>query len=171
MTHSIKIKPKKQNGYSILELIFYISIFTILVFMVINAMIVMAKSFKETAIQTELVQSRSIMERISREIKQASNIALINTTNLKLNTKDSAGTDKTIEFLLSGSDIQLLEDDVLIGNLNTGSMNVMALSFTRIITPKSDGVKIFLTVKSSNDVLARNRDFYDTVILRGGYGN
>jgi len=65
----IKLKIKNfKKGYAILELLFYISFFTVLALVVINAMIAMAKSFRETAIYAELDQSANIMERMSREI-------------------------------------------------------------------------------------------------------
>ena len=109
------------------------------------------------------------MERISREIKQADSINTISSTDLKLNTKDEAGADKTVEFLLSGSDVQILENDVLTGNLNPESVSVSSLDFTEITTTKSKAVKIILTVSSENDLLNRNEVFYDTVVLRGSY--
>ncbi len=182
MTHSIKTQghgeqsrtmiknTKKTNaGYILLETIFYILLFAILSIAIINAMITMTKSFKETAIQAELMQSGNIMERISREIRQAYGINLISTSSLKLNTTDSVGTNKTIEFLLSGSDIRLLENDVFIGNLNTQNITVTGLTFTQVNTVKGTAVKISLTIKSNHDLQNRNESFYDTVVLRGGY--
>ena len=180
MTHSIKTQghgeqsrtmiknTKKTNaGYILLETIFYILLFAILSIAIINAMITMTKSFKETAIQAELMQSGNIMERISREIRQAYGINLISTSSLKLNTTDSVGTNKTIEFLLSGSDIRLLENDVFIGNLNTQNITVTGLTFTQVNTVKGTAVKISLTIKSNHDLQNRNESFYDTVVLRG----
>ena len=43
--------------------------FSIMVLLVINSMVTMAKSFRETSIYGEFVQSGSIMERIVREIR------------------------------------------------------------------------------------------------------
>ena len=110
------IKLKIQNykhGYAILELLFYIVLFSILSLAVINAMIVMTRSFRETAIHRELVQSGNIMERITREMRASLSISSISASDLKLNTKDNAGADKTVRFVLSGSDIQFFENDVL----------------------------------------------------------
>jgi type II secretory pathway pseudopilin PulG len=160
---------KKRDGYAILELLFYIAFFSILSLVVINAMITMARSFRETAIQTQLVQSGTIMERMSREIRAAYDINSIGASDLKLNTKDSGGANKTVEFLLSGSNLQLLENNILTGNLNTSNIMIAGLAFTQITTVKGKAVKIFLTVKSSDDALGRNQDFYDTIVLRGSY--
>jgi type II secretory pathway pseudopilin PulG len=162
-------KNKTRNGYAVLELIFYISLFAILSVVVINTMLTMSKSFKETALQAELVQSGTIMERISREIRQAYGIATISASDLVLNTKDNSGANKTVEFLLSGTNLQLLENNILTGNLNTPKIVITALNFTQITTAKGKAVKIFLTVRSSNDMQNRTHDFYDTVVLRGDY--
>ncbi len=166
----IKIKKKKKSGYAVLELLFYIALFAVLSIVVIDAMITMAKSFKETSIQAELVRSGTIMERISREVRGSYGIDPISTsTDLKLNTKDSGGANKTVEFKFVGSDVQLWDAGSNIGNLNTLNIIVTALNFTQITTVKGKAVRIFLTVKSTNDTLSRTQDFYDTVVLRGSY--
>src|SRR3989338_4925910 len=105
----LKIKNYKK-GYAILELLFYIAFFAILSLVVINAMIVMTRAFRETSIQGEVIQSGVIMERISREVRQAYNISSISATDLNLDSTANGGANKTVEFLLSGTDIQLLEN-------------------------------------------------------------
>jgi len=159
-----KIKKIKivNRGYAILELLFYISFFAVFSLLVINSMIIMTKSFRETSIQAEFVQSGAIMERMSREIRQSSSEIYVSATDLKLDTN-------RIEFKLSGSDIQLWTNGTLTGNLNTLNIVVTALNFTQITTIKGKAVKIFLTIKSNNDRLNRTVDFYDTIVLRGDY--
>ena len=159
----------KKHGYAILELLFYISFFTIISLVVIEAMITMTRSFKETSIQAEWRRGEDIMERISREIRTAYDINSIGSGNLKLNTKDNDGENITIQFLLSGSDIQFFEDEVLVGNLNTPNMLLSGLTFTQINTTKGKAVKIFFTVESASDTLNRTQDFYNTIVLRGNY--
>ncbi len=169
MSRHIKFIQVKKSGYSVLELIFYITIFIILSFVVIEAIITMTKSFKQVAVQTELIQSGTIMERISREIRQADDISSIAASDLLLNTTDSSGNSKTVEFVFSGTNIQLLENGVLTGNLNTLNISITALTFTQITTTEGKAVKIFMTLKSNNDRQARTENFYDTVVLRGEY--
>lgn len=160
---------KTSSGYFLVEALFYISLLAIFSIAIVNSIIVMTKSFKETAVQAELMQGGAIIERISREIKQANSISTISAGDLKLNTKDSAGAAKTVEFLLSGSNIQLLENSVLSGNLNTSNLAVSNLTFTQVVTANGEAVKVFLTLSSTHDVLGRAHDFYDTAVLRGGY--
>lgn len=164
-----KTAKNNKRGYAVLELLFYIAFFVTLSLVVIEAMITMARSFKETALQAELVQSGTIIERISREIRSSYDINSISATNLVLNTTDGVGANKTVEFLFSGSNLQLLENSILTGNLNTSNIVITALTFTQITTAKGKAVKVSLTLRSINDKLARIQNFYDTVVLRGNY--
>ncbi len=156
---------KNKNGYAVLELLFYITFFSILSLVVINSIIIMTRSLKETVIQAELIQGGTIMEKISREIRQANGINSIDTSNLILNVN----TNVTEQFLLSGSSIQFSENGILVGNLNSSNVIITALNFTQIDTLKGKAVKVHLTIKSNKDELARTFDFYNTVVLRGSY--
>jgi len=165
----MKCIKKTNSGYVLLETIFYIVIFVILSIAVTNSMITMVKAFKETTIQAELMQGGNVMERISREIRQAYSINSISTSDLKLNSTDSVETNKTIEFALVGSNIALTENGVLTGNLNTPNIAITGLTFTQINTAKGVAVKILLTIKSNHDSQNRPENFYDTLVLRGAY--
>lgn len=129
----------------------------------------MTRSFKETTLQAELLQSGSIMERMSREIRQAYGISSISATDLNLNSTDTTGANKTVEFTLSGTDIHFLENSTLTGNLNTPNIVITALTFTQITTATGNAVKISLSLRSSDDNLSRVFDLNDTVVLRGNY--
>ncbi len=166
---NFKQKINKNKGYAILETLFYIALLVVLTTVVLNSMLVMMKSFKETKIKNELVQSSFIMERISREVRKALDINTINATDLKLDTKDDAGIGKNIEFRLVGTDIQLLETGKTTVNLNTPNIFVTDLSFRQITTIKGKAVKIVLSLKSNNDTANRIIDFYNTIVLRGKY--
>lgn len=163
-------KKNKKEGYALLELLFYISFFAVLSILVINAMIIMIRSFHETALKVELIQNSSIMERISREIRNSYDIDVTSTTtHLKLNTRDSGGNNKIVEFKFINSNIELWDAGVNIGNLNTSKIVITGLTFTQINTVEGKAVKIVLSLRSSDDNLARVQDFYNTIVLRGSY--
>ena len=169
MKNRSHLNHRVARGYALVELLFYIILFSILSLLVIDSIITMARAFKETTIQTELAESSAVMERISREIRGAYDINTIATSDLKLNTKDDAGVNKTVEFLLSGSDVQLLENSVLTGNLNTPNLTISDLIFTQVTTTAGKAIKVSFIVRSNNDVQSRPVDFYNTVVLRGSY--
>ncbi|MEK7128046.1 MAG: hypothetical protein AAB933_00575 [Patescibacteria group bacterium] len=158
-----------SGGYTILELLFYIAFFTTFSLLVINAIIMMTKSFKETSIYGELAQGGVIMERIAREIRQAENINSIGANDLILNTKGFIDSEKTVEFKFVSPNIQFWDAGSNIGNLNSPNIAITGLAFTEIITAKGKAVKVVLSIYSNNDSLARVQNFYDTIVLRGGY--
>jgi hypothetical protein len=157
------------GGYAILETLFYISLFAILSIAVIDALITMTKAFKETTTQSELMQGGNMMEKISREIRQANDVRILNENDIELDSIDSNGDNRTIEFKFSASNIEFIENNTLIDNLNTANIAVVDLNFRQINTTKGVAVKVRLTVKSNHDLLGRNESFYDTVVLRGKY--
>jgi len=162
-------KKNKKSGYAIIELLFYISLFALLSLLVINALLSMTSAFKETAIQSEILNNTGILERISREIRQAESINSISATSLSLNTKDTLGNAQVITIALSGANVTLTDDGVLVGNLNTPQIQASSLSFTEITTTSGKAVKVFITISSLQDSNNRSYDFYNTVVLRGAY--
>ncbi|MEK7564167.1 MAG: hypothetical protein AAB510_01185 [Patescibacteria group bacterium] len=136
---------------------------------IISTFITMSKAFKETTIQADLLQSSNILERISREVRQAYDINFISATDLRLNTIESNNRTIILRFVLSGYNIQVYQDDVFIGNLNIPSIEVTSLSFTQITTAQGKGVRITLSTRSNRDSLSRTYDFYSTAALRGSY--
>ncbi|MEX2052226.1 MAG: hypothetical protein WD991_00830 [Candidatus Paceibacterota bacterium] len=164
-----KIFKNTRSGYAIIELIFYISLFAVLSLLVINSMISMTRSFKETVVQSEILSSITVLERISREVRQASNISSISGSSLALDTTDDSGASRTVEFALSGDDVEFRESGVLTGNLNTPNISITALSFTEITGGEGQAVKIVMTVVSENDSKQRAYDFHNTIVLRDSY--
>ncbi len=152
-----------KNGYALLELLFYISLFAVFSVVVINSMVTMSRAYKETTIEAEFVQGATILERISREVRGSSD-STTSAGDLMLTT-----TLGTVEFLLSGTNVQLIENSTVTGNLNTSKVVVTALSFASITTAEGKAVKISLTIRTSNDPQGRTESFYDTVVLRGAY--
>jgi Tfp pilus assembly protein PilE len=158
-----------KNGFTVLETLLYVSFFALLSIVVINSLIIMMKSFKETQIQSELTQGSILMEKISREIRQAYIVNSISVGDLKVSKKDNAGAITSVRFSLVQNDIQFFENDILKGNLNPANVVVDDLNFSQINTLKGSAIKIILTTGAAGDSQNRTEDFYDTVVLRGDY--
>ena len=98
-----------------METLFYISLFAVLSIILFNVMIVMAKSFKETRVQAELMQGSTIMERITRELRGATDFSCPSNV-LSINTLDDSDNPKTINFTFSNSNIGVV--DSVFGNFS-----------------------------------------------------
>ena len=165
-------KLQKNKGISLVEIILYVAIFTVMSVVIINSMITMTKAFAETSVKSDFIQSANIVERISREIRKSTTINTFANSDLKLNTTDSAGATKTIEFKVVGTDLQLLDSTVNNGspvNLNPTHIQVNSLLFSQITTPKGSAIKIILSVQDTRDKTLKTETFYDTIALRGNY--
>lgn len=173
------IQSKKLNkGYGILELVFYVAIFAITALLVINSILTMVSSFKETKANNNLIQSSKILERISREIR-SSESAAINGSSVSLTNQDGVVTT----FTLNNDDISLYESGNLVGVLNPANISVISLTFTNIVFVRngstyvagdvvplnSDAVKVALTLEVNSFGVIKSKTFYTTVVLRESY--
>lgn len=170
MIKIINLKKRKNKGYALIEVLFYISFFAIFSILIINSMIIMLKSYKEIMINSDFVQGSIIMDRISREIRNSYDVNNISTNSLALNISNEGQlTEKVITFLLNNSNVEFYDNNVFIGNLNSQNIIVNDLIFTEIITSKGKAIKIFLTLKSNRYSSERIENFYDTIVLRNNY--
>lgn len=170
------MKNNKQNGYSLVEIVVYLAIFTSLSVLVINSFIVVASSFSTTRTNRDLLESGSTsIERIAREIRQATSVDIVNSTLgsspgvLQLNSVDSSGNTVLIKFSVSNGALNLYEAGTLVGNILGQNITVNSLIFRRISTTNGEAVKIEMRLTDSTSKNSESANFYDTIILRGRY--
>lgn len=162
-----------NKGFSIIEIIIYLAIFTGISIVVINSFMIVVSSFSTIRTNHDLVNSGSnSIERISREIRQAKNIDIVNSTFdsdssiLRLNDMDGSSY---VVFDKNGDDLRISKDGVAIGNLLVQNVSLNKLIFSHISTANSEAVKIEIEVQDINNKTGKIEKFYDTVVLRGGY--
>ena len=155
---------KLIKGYSMIETLIYLAIFTFISVFVINSFITVMSSFWVTHSNRSILESGiTSLERITREIREADS-AIAGVGELTL-TKDG----DTIRFYLSDGSINMEEDGVLVGSLTNPNTTISDLSFANIGTSESQGVKIQITVSGNNIHNPRSEIFGCTIILRGSY--
>jgi len=167
---------KQTNGYSIVEIIVYLAIFAFMSIAVINSFIVVLGSYSNTRTNRDLLESGgTVIERISREIRQAKGIDVVGSTLssnpgvLQLNSITSAGVSTVMKFSVSSGALNLYQDGTLVGNLLGQNVSVTTLIFRRITTSNGEAVKVELTLQDTRSKIAQSVNFYNTVILRGAY--
>ncbi len=166
---------KKGNftkGYSIVEILVYLAIFTIISIVVINLFITTISSFNTTNINRKLLEAGQVsMERVTREVRQAKNIDVSNSSSdsLQLNSTNISGDSQIIKFASESGKLNLYQDASLIGNLLPENINMTSLIFRRITTVKGEAVKIEMTLQYSVGKNTKSENFYNTIILRGEY--
>lgn len=163
---------KRQSGYSLLELLIYVALFSALSVLLVKSLVTSlnvyaaAQSYRRVQAEGELA-----MERMTREVRSATSITTGSSTFdtspgvLVLSGTDSSGATRTVTFLVSGGQLQI-NDNGTTGTLTSSSVSISSLIFRKITTAVGTAVKIELTL-STNVGRSVSASFYDTIILRG----
>jgi Tfp pilus assembly protein PilW len=170
-----RINTKYKSGFSIIELMVYISVFTFISILVINMFISVSSAFVEIKSNHELARSGSaLLEKMTREIKWANTIDASSTlgtapSTLILNGTNSSGIARSVTFSVINGKVNFTEDAVDSGSLLTSSVTVDSFLVREITTTTSSAVKIEATLTFTRANSSRTETFYSTVALRGGY--
>lgn len=170
-------KTKRSSlGFSLIEIVLYVSLFSVVSAISMNALLQTIKSFNNLRVSRNINDSSvSVMERLTRDIKSATTINLAQSTfgtspgRLTLNTVNASGTPMTVEYYVASSSLRIKENGVDVGSLVSARTQVSALVFYYINTGTTVGVKIELHLTSSRASVNDIDHFYDTSILRGSY--
>lgn len=171
----MKIKNSK-SGYSIVEILIYIAVFTVLTTVVMNAFIVLTSFYAQNRTHHDLLENgNSVMERMSREIRNADSIRTSTSTFgtspgvLDLENYVDVTTSTYVKFSTTNGELNLSVNNTNLGNLLSSNVQVTSLVFRKITTTNSTAVKIEMTLRDTKDQTSLAENFYDTIILRGGY--
>lgn len=167
---------KRMRGYSLVELIIYMALMTVLLAGVVQSTLLLTQGYRNVKAVRNIENSAIYsMDRMVREIRNAKSVDGSQTTynsaagSLKLNTTDDVGTAQTVRFYLSGGKLMLQRNGADIGPLSVSSANVSSLIFRLISTSTSQAIKIELTVESGTSTAYFTKNFYETATIRGTY--
>lgn len=167
----------RNKGYTLVEMVLYIAFFSIITVAMIQGLMTAMSTYSTTRAYRQVALDGNLaMERIVREMRQATSINDgastfgANPGILYLNSTDTNGNPKTVRFWVdtSTNQINVTEDNVLTGGVTSGVTLIDNLVFTKITLPTGVAVKIEMTVRSTwgVDITAK---YYNTVIMRGAY--
>lgn len=160
------------KGFSIIEIIIYLAIFGTLSVFIINSFIISISSFNNISINHSLAEvGVSSVDRISREIRQAVSVDVINSTSgsLQLNSVDDSGNSIIVKIVKEGNLLNFYENNILVGNLLDKEVSVQSLNFRRIDTTAGEAVKMEMTFVANRGKQSKTANFYNSIVLRGSY--
>jgi len=167
---------KKNDGFSLVEMLIYIAILSFLLVIIINLLSGLLTSQRNLKSAKNIENSGIYgFERMVREIRDAKNIDTSNSqlnTNpgvLVLNTTDENNVDRTVEFFVSNETLHIKENGVDLGPLTPKNASVTNLIFRSVDTANSEAVKIEFTAESGSGQFYKQGNFYSTAILRSSY--
>jgi prepilin-type N-terminal cleavage/methylation domain-containing protein len=164
-------KNNKTKGFTLVEMIIYLAIMTVLTLVITQSLVVVLKSNRDSFAEISLRNAGySAMEEMLREIHLSESIDQASGGILQM--EQNAGANIVKFSTSSNSVLNLYEGQgttVLVGPLISKDVLVKNLIFTPINTGKSLAVRIQIQLETAVEGKARDEWFYSTGILRGSY--
>lgn len=165
---------RKIRGFTLIEILFYAAIFAVVSVLVIDIILLMARTTKQIKAGRDLNSAAvSAMERMTREIKLADDLGILESSfgtssgKLVLNSIDfETQASATIAFYLDGNSLVMQENSSASVPLTSPKVKINSLVFRQAEnSAKSKAVKIELEITTGS----RTEKFYDSAILRRSY--
>lgn len=172
--HALSLKSIR--GFTLIEMLVYIAIFTVLSILAIQAMFLVTRAFTDLRVSRDLNSSGSaLFERMSRDIRGAYDVDEMQSTlgsspgRLTLDTKDSLSANTTVEFYVEGGVVKIKEGGAEQGTIMTTTTSIDNFVVRKISGTNTDAVKVEATITASRGGITKTRNFYTTATLRGTY--
>lgn len=171
------LKQKKNiRGFSLVEMIIYALILSILTIVTINAVFSSVRSFAEFRVDRDLNSSAtSLMERLTREIRSAyavdagQSVFGVNPGRLTILDKNAGGADTTVEFYVENNLLKIKENGVVAGSLISSSTAITNFTVRSLSNPNSSAIKAEIGLTATRGEISRSGNYYTTILLRGSY--
>jgi prepilin-type N-terminal cleavage/methylation domain-containing protein len=163
----------KKRGFSLVEMLIYVSILSIFTVAMVSVILSFTQSYR-TLLALRNVDNTAIdaMERMSRDIRNASSIDTANSTlgsnpGVLTLVSTSGSLSTTTKFYLQGGVLKMDVNGSYYGPLSVGGSSVTKLIFTKLSSSISSAVKIDLTITSTVGPIIKTKQYHATVMLKG----
>ena len=162
-----------HKGFSLIEMIIYISIVTVTFVIVVNTILSFTHSYRSlTALRLVEHTGVDAMERMSRDIRFA---GIVDTANSTLGSSPGvltivstvSGVVTTTKFYLQNDVVKVDVNGVYVGPLTISNTTVTSLLFTRLTNSVSSAVKVDMTVSATVSDVTKTNTYHSTIILKG----
>lgn len=165
----IKNKIKNNRGFSLVEMIVYLAIMTIITTTLVQSFVVVLRSNKNSFVDSVIRNSGySIMENIIREARKSNNINTCNSSVLSFTQENN----NIVNFSINDGIVDFSEgisSQISKGPLNNSDIKVINFNCNIINTENSKAIKFKIDLSTTIDGQYKTESFYSTVILRGSY--
>ena len=164
---------KNKKGFSLIEMLVYVSVLTIIFLLVINTVLSFTSSYHRLAALRQLDRSGTdSLERLTRDIRNATSIDAANSvfgsassTLQIIATQNSVST--TTKFYIPAGTLKLNVNSIVIGPLTNSDVTVTNFNLTSLTSSNSSAVRIQMTLQATNGSVTVSKKYYSTVILKG----
>lgn len=163
----------KKSGFSLLEMIIYISILTFMLAIIVEVVLSVTRS-ERTIKATRSVENSAVMtlERIGREVRAAQGVVESESVFgahpgvLTLETTDENGNPQEIRFYLQDGKVILSIGEVVAGPLTEEKATVTSLKFFHPTSGNGEAIRTEIEVESGTSTYYRKEKFYSASALR-----
>lgn len=168
-----RFTPSKVKGFSLAEMLIYISILVLMLAVIMNIVVSVVRSGRIIKALRNVENSATVsLERLAREVRQAESVNVSLSTlgsnpgKLVLEGTDEAGSPRTVEFYLLSGVLMFSENGVELGALTQSDARVSDLIFRLFSGPNSEGIRTEMIIESGTSTYYRSEKFYSSAILR-----
>jgi len=161
---------KYHKGFTLLEMVIYIAILTLIAVVVVNTVLSLAVSFNSLRATRDINNAAMVsLERMGRDIRGATGIDTGGSSfGSHPGTLLLIGAIET-EFYLDDGVIKVREDDVEAGALTREAATTTNLVFYHISASPYSGIRIEMTLESTRGTITKTKSFSSFVALRSSY--
>jgi len=174
-------KNTARRGFTLVEMIIYLAIMTVITVALVRSLVVVFASNRASFADSNIRNSAySAMENMVREIRGSQSIDTVNSVLypsqsgvLQLNQVDASGNPYIVKFATTSSLALGMSKGsttpAFVGPITANGTKVLNLIFTPINTGRSQAVRIQMNLSASANGLTKTQWFYDTAVLRDSY--
>ena len=163
----------KNGGYTLVEMIIYVSILSFISVIVVTMLLSFAGSYRNVS-ALRLAENSALygMERMTRDIMFATSV---DTGNSTLGTSPGVltivstmgGVSTTTRFYVDNGILKVDINGTYLGPLTSLGSTVTNLVFRRLSSGVSEAVKSDLTIRGTSGNVSKDKTYHNTIILRG----
>ena len=173
-----KKSQKSIRGFTLLEIVFYVALLMIIVVAVFNSVFSEtsawghARAFRNAADSGRLIMDRLVQEmQLARSVNVASSVLGSHPGKLVLDTFASATStqESTLEIFLDGGELKIKKGEEAPLSLSGQDVQITQLVFHHLSSPKSQIVRVQMTLQASQGKFLKEETFTAASVLRGSY--
>ncbi|MES3005076.1 MAG: type II secretion system protein [Patescibacteria group bacterium] len=166
------LKNSKTRGYSLVEMIIYVTILSIVSVVLVNTLLSFTGSYKQLqALRAVDRSAMDVMEKFSRSIRSSTSIDIggssfgANPGVLVLVETDGL-VSTTTRFYLENQVVKMDVNGVYYGPLSLGVADVTSLVFRKTDSDSTSAIKIEMTVSANIGGVTKQKNFFLTTVTK-----